>query len=137
MTFAEVYGLKLGDSIRVPFFPTELTKHHAVFLVDVNGQELFAENVWLKGVQLITAADFFAGFKGRFYIDRFEGDDLQRQAVVQRIVHRIGTPYHLLNYNCEHFVNEVKYGRVESVQVKNAAALLLVGCLVGLAINKD
>lgn len=137
MTLAELNGLKPGDSIRVPFFPTELTKHHAVFLIDDDGQELFAENVWLKGVQLITAADFFAGFRGRFYIDRFEGDDSQRQAVVQRIAHRIGTPYHLLNYNCEHFVNEVKYGRVESVQVKNAAALLFVGCLVGMAMNKE
>jgi len=133
MTFAEKYNLRSADAILVPLFRTQILKHYAVFFIAPDGSEWVVENVWLKGVQLISASDFFGAIRGPFLIDAFQGNDYQRAMAAQRADNLIGKAYGFLDYNCEHFVSEVRTGRAESAQVRKGATLLLVGCLLGIA----
>jgi hypothetical protein len=137
MTIAQQLGLQTGDIVKMPFLATGWIKHFAVFAVDAYGNEFFAENVRFGGVQIIIADEFFAGLQSNFFIDKFLGNDFQRNMVINRINRLVGTPYHFLNYNCEHFVSQVRTGKAESQQIINGVALLFTGCLIRLAVNRD
>ena len=54
----------------------------------------------------------------------------------------MGQPYHLINYNCQHFANEIQYNLIKSDQVdglfeglKVAAGVVLVFGLLNLITN--
>ncbi|MCI0339823.1 MAG: lecithin retinol acyltransferase family protein [Planctomycetales bacterium] len=56
------------------------------------------------------------------------------EAVVSAAINLIGTPYNLLNFNCEQFASLVQSGRAESRQLDMAKGVLAVGAsVVGLA----
>ena len=131
------YDLKPGDRIIEPLFQTGLTKHHVVFLgIDQNGVEWMAENQKFKGVRIITAQAYFAETRKIDRIERFGGTNAERKQVVQRALRLAGKPYDLINYNCEHFANEVLTGRVESKQVEKAFIAVLGLLLFGLFVNE-
>jgi hypothetical protein len=64
MNYSILYNLQAGDSIIGPLFETGLSKHYAIYPgVDFYGKELIAENHKFKGVQIITAGEYFSGVK--------------------------------------------------------------------------
>lgn len=117
MKIAKQYGLLPADRIVAPIFATGLTKHHAIYLgMDHHGTEWVAENHKFDGVRLVKAADYFSREKVQ-RIERFCGSYLQREAAVKRALSKLGQPYDLVRYNCEHYASFVQTGKVKSDQV--------------------
>lgn len=128
------HDLKLlpGDRIVVPKSERNLIQHHAIYLgTNVQGQHVFAENKIGIGVRLITAVEFFEGVTQFTTIERFRGNKKQSELAVERALNRLGIPYELIDYNCEHFANEVQYKKKESKQVENAFTALFIGLIAG------
>lgn len=134
MRYSEIYNLKSGDRLVSRLFLTGFSKHHVIYL-DINGVEYIAENNSINGVQLITAEEYFSGIKSIVRIEKFSGNEFQRNYAIQRTLNLQGKAYNLFSYNCEHFANEIQYGKVESVQVANFWALCGLLAL-GLVISK-
>lgn len=133
MIYIDNSQLKTGDRIVEPIFQTGLSKHHAIYIgQDELGQGWIVENHKVHGVHLMPARDFFTATK-TYRIYPFIGSQAERNALVKKALSKLGTPYSLLNYNCEHFANEVLYGRKESQQAKNGigimAGILILGWL--------
>ncbi|HEX5153620.1 MAG TPA: lecithin retinol acyltransferase family protein [Parafilimonas sp.] len=125
MHYAQVYNLLPGDKIVVPLFETGISMHHAIYLgFDDAGYEWVTENHKFKDVQIVSAAEFFNTNKRINRIEKFTGNAAQRMQVVQQAWMLAGKPYDLINYNCEHFANEVLYGKAESMQVNNVFRFL-------------
>jgi len=61
----------------------------------------------------------------------------QKENLMKRINSLIGREYVLAFYNCEHFISEVLFGRLESPQLRKAiTSIILVGLLVNLGNSK-
>lgn len=134
MKYSQHYGLQPADRIVEPLFQTGVTKHYSIYLgEDFSGQEWIAENHKTKGVQIIPAKNFFSQTKQIVRIEKFNGSNQARKEAIQRALRLAGKPYNLLNYNCEHYANEVLTGRPESKQVTNAFvglfALIVLGAI--------
>lgn len=119
MNYSKMYGLQTGDQIITPLFASGLSKHFAVYLgYDENGNEWIAENHKLNGVQIISAFTYFNQIKIVDRIEKFRGSMVQRRALISKAKRLIGTPYNLVNYNCEHFATDITTGRAESRQIE-------------------
>jgi hypothetical protein len=132
----EQYTLKPGDQLIEAVFATGLTKHFAVYLGMLSdGREWFAENHHLAGgVKLLTRQRYFNAGRHVIRIDRFIGSEMEQNAAINRALKLAGKSYNLLNYNCEHFANEVTQGFPQSRQVTNFfGGLLLFGIISLLA----
>lgn len=138
------YNLLPGDRIVVPKSEIRIVQHHAIYLgQNHQGQYLVAENKIGFGVRLITADEFFKDVIEVTRIERFKGSNYERKFVVQKALSKCGFPYDLINYNCQHFANEVQHGKIESEQVENlfagmkvAAGFLLLFVIAGLFTNE-
>lgn len=131
--YARLYNLEPADCIKNPIFQTGLSQHHSIYLgVDDFGHEWISENHHQQGVRMITAEDFFREGK-KYTFEKFEGSYTDRVNAVKRALHHLGKPYHLINYNCEHYASYVQSGKAVSRQVENvfflAGAALLIGVL--------
>ena len=131
MKYSIYYGLKSGDRIVESLFQTGITKHHAIYLgSDAKGQEWIAENKKFEGVRIVPAKEYFKSAGKIDRVERFDGNNKERKNVVQRAFQLAGRPYDLVQYNCEHYANEVLTGKIESRQVTVfftvVAALLLI-----------
>ncbi len=112
------YNLLPGDRIVVPKSGLRIIQHHALYLGQNHlGVDLIAENKIGFGVRILTADAFFADVISITRIEKFKGDNFQRRLSVQKVLQKLGQPYNLINYNCQHFANEIQYGKVESDQV--------------------
>lgn len=130
MLYANKYGLQTGDQIVEPLTGLGFSKHFAVYLGwDYHGEEWIAENHKTKGVQIITAAEYFRNVNHISRIDKFKGTGQQRRALVAKAKSLVGKPYSLVSYNCEHFASEVTSGVAESRQI-TIAAVSLVGLVL-------
>ena len=106
-------------------------QHHAIYLgQNYQGVDLIIENKIDVGVRLITADDFFRDAIEITRIERFSGSNYERKVAVQKALQKLGLPYHLINYNCQHFANEVQHGRLESNQVDNFFKNLKVATII-------
>lgn len=123
-------GLLPADRIVVPKSGLRIVQHHALYLGQNHfGVDLIAENKIGFGVRVVTAADFFKDVIEITRIEKFNGTNYQRKISVQKALNKMGQHYDLIDYNCQHFANEIQYGRIESEQVKNgliACGLMLV-----------
>jgi hypothetical protein len=120
-------GIEPGDRIITPLFTTGLSKHHAVYLgADQFGQNWVAENSYGKGVRVVDAKEYFSRTRMITRIEKFIGTEAQKRTLLYRAAKMQGYDYDLLDYNCEHFANELIYGTSESKQVKNAVMLAIV-----------
>lgn len=136
-------NLKPADRIVVPKSGLRIVQHHAIYLGQNHlEQHLIAENKIGFGVRLVTADDFFKDAIEVTRIERFKGSIYERKLAVQKALNKCGLPYDLINYNCQHFANEVQYSKIESEQVENlfagmkvAAGFLLVFAITGLLTN--
>jgi hypothetical protein len=137
-------NLKQADRIVVPKSGLRIVQHHAIYLgQNYEGQHLIAENKIGFGVRLVTADDFFKDVIEITRIERFKGSNYERKLAVQKALSKCDILYDLINYNCQHFANEVQYGKVESEHVENlfagvkvAAGFLLLFAIAGLFTNE-
>lgn len=134
MYFSIKHGLSPADRIVQPIFQTGLSKHHSIYLgTDQHGMEWVAENDKFGGVVLTKVNDFFKE-KKCFTIQRFCGNFHDRKAAVQRALSKVGAPYDLLNFNCEHYAEYVQTGNTGSKQVdwvKNLVLYTLLAIFIG------
>jgi uncharacterized protein YycO len=129
MFYSKKMGLEPGDQIVEFITPLGITKHFAMYAGwDENGVEWIIENQKFAGVRLVEAGQHFQSILRIDRIEKFEGNNAQRRQVVQNALAKLGKPYNLFNYNCEHFITESTTGMAQSNQVKNAFGLLLA-CL--------
>ena len=131
MTYAEKYGLRPADRIIETIFATGISKHHVIYLgMDHQGIEWIAENYKFQGVRKIKAREYFKN--KRYTIQRFNGNYQQRIEAVQRALSKMGEPYDLIDFNCEHYAEYVQNERSTSHQVELAGKILLVLFAFGL-----
>lgn len=128
--FITAYKLKAGDTVVVPKSEWEVVQHHALYVgCDAKGQHYMCENVVGQGVKLTRLKDFLAGTSKVSTIKKFSGTPRERQAVVHDAVAKLGRPYHLLSYNCEHFVNDVLTRTPISAQISRALGWTALVCM--------
>lgn len=126
MFYATKYNLKAGDRIIAPLTELGITKHHAIYLGwDENGVEWIIENTKFVGVRLIEANEYFKDVIRIYAIEKFIGNNIARKNAVQKALRLVGKPYRLIEYNCEHFANEIQFSKPESKQVENVFAVML------------
>lgn len=137
MDYVNFYKLKPADRIVVPKSSFRIVQHHVIYLgCDHYGRHVIAENVVGNCVRIVSVDEFFANNPTVTRIVRFLGDGQRRKGAVQRALRKVGAPYNLINYNCEHFANEVQYGRSFSLQV-GKAILILFAFVFAFIIFKD
>ena len=123
--------LKIGDRL-VRTKGGVFSKHHALYAGFWENKHLIAENQNGYGVRYITLNEFLS--EGRLtdivYNEFPENSQIE---IINRVNNKIkdNTKYHLINYNCEHFVNEILTGVAESKQIKIGVAVS-IGILVGI-----
>jgi hypothetical protein len=137
MYYSRRYGLQPADRIIEPIFETGLSKHHAIYLgMDRFGVEWVSENFKFYGVRQIKASEFFSDGKN-YRVQPFKGNDFERKSAVNRALCKLGTPYDLFSFNCEHYASYVQTGKEESIQVTNALGILFFTFLFGLALSNQ
>lgn len=120
MNYSVMYGLRPADRLVEPIFVTGLSKHHAIYLGhDHQGVEWIAENFKFGGVRKVKASEYFSRGK-QITIRHFAGTYSERIAAVNRALNRMGEPYDLINFNCEHYAEYVQSGRATSNQINVA-----------------
>lgn len=128
MSYVNFYNLKPGDKIVVPKSWMRFIQHHVIYLGQNHlGVHLIAENAVGLDVRVITVDQFFQENPEVTRIDRFVGDNVQRRLAIERALKKLGQPYDLINFNCEHFANYVQKGVLKSDQV--GWGILLLGVL--------
>lgn len=128
-------GLLPADRIVVPKSGLHIVQHHAVYLGQNHfGVDLIAENKIGFGVRLVTANDFFKEVSEVTRVERFNLSNYERKLAVQKALQKLGQPYHLIDFNCEHFAEYIQHGKHKSRQVENVlaglAALLIIGIIL-------
>lgn len=120
-------SMNVGDRIVVPKSSFDIVQHHAIYLGVHGGHHWLIENKEGVGVQCVTAQQFFNGVLKITEIRAFTSRlGYSRQDLLRIALSKIGTPYHLVNYNCETFCNEVQYGQRHSRQVNAALGVTLL-----------
>ena len=125
-------NLKPGDRVLSPITIFGLSKHHAIFYGYYHGIPHFIENKVGIGVRLVHASIFLAQNSIQSVIP-FYGTNYQRNQMLQFAYSKIGTNYDIVNYNCEHFANEIQNNSRYSQQALNVGifvGLFLIGCLI-------
>lgn len=136
MFYAKKMGLSPGDQIVEYITALGIAKHFAIYLGwDDAGTEWVIENIKGDAVRVTKANDFFSRVIKVDRIIKHTGTNWDRKNLVQRALSKIGVPYNLINYNCEHFVTEVITGKPVSRQVQNAVAVYLSLFVFALLIN--
>lgn len=122
------FGLKPADRMVVPKSFWQVIQHHVIYLgQDEYGRDWVVENLFGLGVKVKLADEFFSGITEVKRIEKFRGNNYDRKIAVQKALQKVGASYNLINYNCEHFANEVQNGRASSRQI-------LVGISAGLVV---
>jgi uncharacterized protein YycO len=128
------YHVRPGDVIVRHKSDFQLIEHYGVFLgTAYQYGDVIIENHYVNGVRIVTVDEFFKDVKTVLRINRFTGDNIARTKAVQQALNKIGLPYNLINYNCEHFANHVQVGLPTSRQVEvgfGVALLSLVAVLI-------
>lgn len=128
--------LKIGDRL-VRNKGGILSKHHALYVGYQNHSHWVAENQIGHGVRYFPLHHFLMEGK----LDRVEYYNFDRPSqaeILNRVDDKIGTPYSIFRYNCEHFVSEVLEGVAESKQIKNGVVITgaIAFFLIALSANR-
>lgn len=131
-------SLKPGDRLVLPKSDFCLVQHHAIYIGnDANGKRKYLENYIGKGVQLVSEQYLFRDGLHVTRIEPFKGSEIQRAAALKRAMQLIGTPYDLVNFNCEHYANTVQHNKSFSKQVGNGFVAALAFAFLGIGIFKQ
>ena len=113
--------LKTGDRL-IRAKGKTIIRHHVIYMGYFQEGHLVAENQERYGVRYIPLNQFLEeGTLTKVEYNHF--DENVQVNIIDRVNQRIGKAYDLLNYNCEHFVNDVLKGVAESKQIKAAFAI--------------
>jgi uncharacterized protein YycO len=113
------HGLQPGDRVITHKSPFGIIKHHSLYVgMDAAWNAWVIENVAGEGVKWTRLDELVVRNGDITGIERFIGTDTQRSAAVNRALSKLGLPYDVLSYNCEHFVNEVVHGKRQSRQLE-------------------
>jgi len=121
--------LKPADAIVLRKKFMGMVDHFAIYLGEDSSGHKFVAN-FTKGVQILEDEEINQQIQKYIpeNIDRFKGNDFERQSAIERAWSRIGEKaYGFFSNNCEHFKNWVHYGEQISKQVDNAGTALSIG----------
>lgn len=129
--FLPILGtLQLGDRIVVPKSKLDLVQHHAIYFGFNKNQHWFIENKEGFGVRVVTAEVFFVGVEKVTRITKFNPRiNYTRNHLRDYALSKRGKSYHLWNYNCEHFANDVQHGFAKSTQAETGKGLAAIGII--------
>lgn len=120
-SWAVHHGLQPGDRVITHKSVFGIIKHHSIYVgIDAHWNAWVVENVVGSGVRWTRLDELIRRNGSITGIERFYGTESQRTSAVNQALARVGLPYDVLSYNCEHFVNEVLLGKRSSPQVDNA-----------------
>ncbi len=123
-----LYSLKPGDRVVVPKSYLNVIQHHAIYIGFENGQHWFIENKEIHGVRIVNASTFFSGVDKITRIISFIPKlEYNRTDLINYALSKKGRRYHLTNYNCEHFANEVQHRVLKSKQADTGVGVALFG----------
>jgi hypothetical protein len=115
-----------GDKVWTPGRTPGVERHYGIFDEELRK---FLHNTHPGGVQYATPEEFI---NGQFWIEKSPEPGYEHM-IVERARELIGTPYHLIKFNCEHYVNVVFEGKLESPQLQRATlGAVLTGAAVWL-----
>jgi hypothetical protein len=129
--FVRQHNLRTGDIIVTSLFKTKQSAH---FILPLEGYG-FIQNTYNTNVDWVSIDELAYEIQNNFKrIDRFNGSEYERTLIISRAleIKRAGRRYNLATYNCEHFIEEARTGKVHSKQVDNVAGIGIVSGL-GLA----
>lgn len=130
-------NLRPGDRLVLPKSNLGLVQHHAIYIGnDDNGNRQYIENYIGTGVQKVNENYLFRDGYHLTRVEPFTGNDFQRWLAVNRAIALIGTKYDLINFNCEHYANEVQYNKPFSKQVGNGILATIVLAVIGFGLSK-
>ena len=137
--FIRDYKVKPADAIVVKKDFIGLLDHYLIYLGYYSGEHKFIAN-YLRGTKILSYAELNS-FSREFSpsrIRKFKGNDIQRNAAVERALSRCDQySYHLILNNCEHFANYVQEGKPFSKQTTVFGAGLAVTGLAMAASSKN
>jgi len=114
-----------------------LLDHYIVYMgICEQGKHWFMGNMPQKGVHWVSeeeASALIQKYKPK-RIRRFNGTDSQIEVAYQRALNLLDRDYDLIAYNCEHFANQVQFGKAESLQIQKAGMGLGFAALIGLGV---
>jgi hypothetical protein len=129
--------LQQADRLVIPKSGLNFVQHHAIYLgKDNNGNRIYIENAIGRGVQVVSEAYLFRGGYVLTRVERFEGNQLQRDAAVRLAVSLQGKKYDLINFNCEHYANTVQHRKPHSKQVGVGFGIGLFALILSLGLSK-
>ncbi|MGC4233758.1 MAG: YiiX/YebB-like N1pC/P60 family cysteine hydrolase [Niabella sp.] len=129
--YFDSFQLKPGDELIAPKSGWDIIQHQALYIVyDHNGTHWIIHNNTHTGVSLISVNAFFNQVNKVNKVIPFAGTNAQRRSLVQGALLRIGTSYSLINYNCEHFITEIKSGNPRSKQASKKCFCWSFGCII-------
>lgn len=129
--------LQPADRLVIPKSGLNLVQHHVIYLgKDSNGNRIYIENAIGRGVQIVSEAYLFRGGYTLTRVERFTGNQQQRNSAVQFAMQLIGKPYNLLHFNCEHYANTVQHSKSYSNQVGVGLGLGLFALVIGIGLSK-
>ncbi len=133
--FIQANNIRPADAIVVQKQKFGILDHYVIYLgVGSDGEHKFIAN-YTSGIRFLSYLLIFDYLRSYVPIklNRFVGDDNQRQWAVTRALSRLNeNSYHLILNNCEHFKNYVHYGVEKSEQVEGLGKALTIGG-IGLA----
>ena len=116
---------RIGDLI--VYTKGVFSTHFMVCVGFIGNVEMVAENQPGCGVRILPLKEALGNNK-ILRTEPFKGTEIQRASVFAHAQQLVGTAYDLIKFNCEHFARMISNGNIESMQVKNAAAVMgLVG----------
>lgn len=129
--------LQPADRLVIPKSGLNMVQRHAIYLGKDNiGNRMYIENAIGRGVQVVNESYLFRGGYTLTRVERFTGNQHQRNAAVQFAMQLQGKQYDLLNFNCEHYANTVQHRKTYSKQVENGIALSLAVLVLGIGLSK-
>jgi hypothetical protein len=129
LTFAEKNNLEGGDALICPKSHAEIVEHYVIYLGNSYGTEVYMDNNVKEGVRFLTEERLLNENFKFHRIRKFVGDQFQRNFAIDRAVKLHRKPYHLTQFNCEHFANYVQYNTPVSKQVNNGLGIAAVAGL--------
>lgn len=129
--------LQPADRLVIPKSGLNLVQHHVIYLGKDNyGNRMYIENAIEKGVQVVSEAYLFRSGYELTRVERFQGNQHQRNLAVLFATQLIGKQYDLLGFNCEHYANTVQHRKSYSNQVGVGLGLGLFALVLGIGLSK-
>lgn len=119
--------LRVGDKIWTPSRFGSVIQHYGIFIGWRDGVRMVVHNAKSGGVELVTFDVFSAGQP--VYIEQRAQAGFE-EAVVERALSYLGTPYDLFTFNCEHFATEAQGEARTSKQLVKGAIGVGVAAVV-------